>query len=269
LNLHRFLAGTLALVLITGFGAPAFAEPISVGGQISGIPEDVSTPSVDEFDIIFNGGSSNFDTQWAFNGFPIPSGVSQAVADDFVLNEDSFVTDVHFDIFIDVFPDPPVSYNVIFYDDDQGLPGNVIAERSAVGIHNMDLGQASFRVWFDLDVPVSLDGGVTYWLEINHPTLMAGWWTTDTQFGNSGAFRTTGPCCMDWTPFSDFGPPESSAINFVLTGHSTVVGGELLSIDSTSLILAGAQSFSWMIPVILSGIGIGLFVVSRNSLKLT
>ena len=44
-----------------------------------------------------------------------------------------------------------------------------------------------------------------------------------------------------------------------------VVGGEFLSIDSTSLILAGAQSFSWMIPLILSGIGIGLFVVSRKS----
>jgi len=43
------------------------------------------------------------------------------------------------------------------------------------------------------------------------------------------------------------------------------VGGELIPIEQTSLILAGAQTFSWMIPVILSGIGIGLFVVSRKS----
>ncbi len=43
------------------------------------------------------------------------------------------------------------------------------------------------------------------------------------------------------------------------------VGGELIPIESTSLILAGAQSFSWMIPVLLSGIGIGLFAVSRKS----
>ena len=42
------------------------------------------------------------------------------------------------------------------------------------------------------------------------------------------------------------------------------VGGELLSIDSTALVLAGAQSFSWMIPVTLSVLGIGLFVVSRK-----
>ena len=46
---------------------------------------------------------------------------------------------------------------------------------------------------------------------------------------------------------------------------SPVVGGEIIPIESTSLILAGAQSFSWMIPVILSGIGIGLFAVSRKS----
>ncbi len=46
---------------------------------------------------------------------------------------------------------------------------------------------------------------------------------------------------------------------------SIIVGGEFLPIDSTALILAGAQTFSWMIPVILSGIGIGLFVVSRKS----
>jgi len=44
-----------------------------------------------------------------------------------------------------------------------------------------------------------------------------------------------------------------------------VVGGELIPIETTSLLLAGAQSFSWIIPVVLSGIGIGLFVASRKS----
>jgi len=43
------------------------------------------------------------------------------------------------------------------------------------------------------------------------------------------------------------------------------IGGEIIPIESVSLILAGAQTFSWMIPVVLSGIGIGLFVVSRKS----
>ncbi len=44
-----------------------------------------------------------------------------------------------------------------------------------------------------------------------------------------------------------------------------IVGGDFLSIKTTSLLLAGAQTFSWMIPVILSVLGIGLFVVSRKS----
>ncbi len=46
---------------------------------------------------------------------------------------------------------------------------------------------------------------------------------------------------------------------------SELVGGEFSPIDSTALMLAGAQSFSWMIPVVLSVLGIGLFAVSRKS----
>ncbi len=42
------------------------------------------------------------------------------------------------------------------------------------------------------------------------------------------------------------------------------MGGELIPIETTSLILAGAQSFSWMIPLVLSGIGIGLFVIRKS-----
>ncbi len=44
-----------------------------------------------------------------------------------------------------------------------------------------------------------------------------------------------------------------------------VVGGEIIPIESTALMLAGAQTFSWMIPVVLSVLGIGLFVVTRKS----
>ena len=41
----------------------------------------------------------------------------------------------------------------------------------------------------------------------------------------------------------------------------TMIGGTMIPIDSTALLLAGAQSTaSWMIPVIVSAIGIGLAV---------
>jgi len=44
------------------------------------------------------------------------------------------------------------------------------------------------------------------------------------------------------------------------------VGGTFLPIDTTSLLLAGAQSISmWMIPVILAGIVVGVFVIKRRN----
>jgi len=45
-----------------------------------------------------------------------------------------------------------------------------------------------------------------------------------------------------------------------------VIGGQLLPLDTTALLLAGVQSVSmWMIPVVLSGIGIGIFVITRRN----
>jgi hypothetical protein len=43
-----------------------------------------------------------------------------------------------------------------------------------------------------------------------------------------------------------------------------IIGGEIIPIETISLLLAGSQSYSWMIPVILSGIGIGLFVFRKS-----
>ncbi len=43
------------------------------------------------------------------------------------------------------------------------------------------------------------------------------------------------------------------------------VGGTFVPIDQSALLLAGAQSVSmWMIPVILAGVGIGVFVIKRR-----
>ena len=95
-----------------------------------------------------------------------------------------------------------------------------------------------------------------------------------------GVDPSTGIIWVSETTFDGLGPQVltiDTAGNRVVIGSGVrevadldflpciVVGGESLSIDSTALILAGAQSFSWMIPVVLSGIGIALFVVSRKS----
>ncbi len=60
---------------------------------------------------------------------------------------------------------------------------------------------------------------------------------------------------------------QTSIIDWVYTTYfveDELVGGKLLPLDTTSLLLAGATSTTWMIPVVLSGIGIGLFVFSKK-----
>ena len=89
-------------------------------------------------------------------------------------------------------------------------------------------------------------------------------------FGNCAGIVTD---CNDLdTCTADSCDPTSGCVNVEIPacfpdngGNGQVIGGEIIPIEHTSLILAGAQSFSWMIPVMLSGIGIGLFVVSRKS----
>jgi len=43
------------------------------------------------------------------------------------------------------------------------------------------------------------------------------------------------------------------------------IGGDILPIDTLALLLLGFQSTTWLLPVVLSVIGIGIFVVSRKS----
>ena len=45
---------------------------------------------------------------------------------------------------------------------------------------------------------------------------------------------------------------------------AVAVGGEILPLVTTSLLLSGAQTFSWMIPVVISVLGIGLVLVRRR-----
>jgi len=56
-----------------------------------------------------------------------------------------------------------------------------------------------------------------------------------------------------------------TAMAFELSLLNVPIGGTFIPIDQTALLLAGVQSISmWMIPVILAGIGIGVFVIKRK-----
>ena len=55
------------------------------------------------------------------------------------------------------------------------------------------------------------------------------------------------------------------AITSMAPPPENIIGGKIIQINTTSLLLSYTQTFSWMIPILLSGIGIGLFAVSRRS----
>ena len=74
---------------------------------------------------------------------------------------------------------------------------------------------------------------------------------------NNGAFINNG-AVLDCGTISGNVFPLPGIVN------QCPVGGEMIPVDSTALLLAGTQSFSWMIPMILSGIGIGLVLVRRR-----
>jgi len=109
---------------------------------------------------------------------------------------------------------------------------------------------------FDFSPDVQLIAGNTYalqFLTVTPIVSMAISCNGLNEYDDGIAFQSSNPLAIcDWGFVTYFEEDE-------------VVGGEFLPIETTSLILAGAQSFSWMIPLVLSGIGIGLFVVSRKS----
>lgn len=88
------------------------------------------------------------------------------------------------------------------------------------------------------------------------------------QITSSGSADAWMANCLDGYPngdaYIDNGIIPTCDFIFITYFWDHAVGGESLSVDSSALILAGAQSFSWMIPVILSGIGIGLFVLTKS-----
>ena len=55
------------------------------------------------------------------------------------------------------------------------------------------------------------------------------------------------------------------SVNIIPCSAGAPVGSISIPIDSASMLVANTQSFSWMIPVVLSVLGIGLFAVTRKS----
>jgi len=259
LKIDKLLAGTLALVLVAGIASPAFAQELTVPSSSA----EPNRPQTDETDVIFNGGTSNFGSAFVVDD------PSFTFAEDFQLQEATTLRDVHVDVFQVIDFDAEFAY--IVYADAGGLPGAEIQSGNGVNEHREDtaggLPGLDFRYWFDLDNPLFLLAGTTYWIELtvtNSPnTFITGWYTTDTTFGN--AFARSDDGGITWFhPTSLF-----NNLNIVLTDKDDVVGGALLPIDSSALVLAGLQTSAiWMIPVLagVAGSAFGvLYIKSRRN----
>ena len=262
MKISRLLVVTLAIVLVSGIGIPAFAENLSLtdspGPPVSP-SEEIAQPS-DHDNSIFDGGAPDL-----VNAFEMTVAVE---ADDFELSEDQVLTDVHFwacDLDKPAWDGTTLQWWI--FADNAGLPGTIVDNGDGVVVNVNPTGRLvagicpEYEVDFDLDDPVPLTGGVRYWLGLHltdtFDTTFEYWENGSPGFGNPGV-ASVGGTFDNW---------QSTAPHraFFLTGHGDVVGGELLPIESTSLLLASAQSTTWMIPLVLSVLGIGLFVVSRKS----
>jgi len=142
--------------------------------------------------------------------------------------------------------------------DGQGLFGTILGTtQTHLGLPGVG---NNVLVHFDFPAPVPLTPGNshTFTLDLNNAADFSS--IRITHDGSTNSY----PAGITITNFG-LNPNLDFIFATLFEQQTQPVGGELIPIETTSLLLAGAQSFSWMIPVVLSVLGIGLFVVSRKS----
>ena len=251
MNIHKLLAGTLAIVLVSGIGIPAFAVDYKVS-PVDGpsVTRDNLLTPADHDNMIFNGGGPNLVNAYEFTFW--------VEADDFEFPEHMVLTDVHlWGCDLGTPWDGTIEWWV--FEDNAGSPGAIVDQGNGVLAGRTLTGEIiadtcdEYVMDFDLDHEVSLDGNVRYWLGLHmapdFTTVNGDYWElTDNAFGADG-MTSLGGTFDNW---EDFGVRFA----FFLTGHPPgVVGGDLLPIDNTALLLAGLQSSSVWILSSLAVIG--------------
>jgi len=116
----------------------------------------------------------------------------------------------------------------------------------------------------EVDIDASLCASVGVMVRIGDFGINQGIWNGEEIIDHMLSEGTVASCEVEFIVTHQSGVDTPIQLLSVRVVNPTPVGGELIPIESTALLLANTQTFSWMIPVILSGIGIGLFVVSRK-----
>jgi len=254
--MERFLAGTIILVLVTGILSPAFAQTMITGEGVVATTSSSFFETADHDDIIFDNGGDPVDI-----APPAHNIFNFVAAEDFIIDFDFEITDVHF-VSVDLTPDDfETEYGYFVFTDGGGEPGDVIASGVAQNVELGDRSENTRFVSFDLEAPVQLEANTIFWLGLESlGTASAVGWVFGTEgFGSQtlqSAFGT----------FDNWGNFNSNHAWFLITGKlTTVVGGELLPIDSTALLIAAAQSpAAWMTSITFAIIGVGAYIFTRN-----
>ncbi len=202
------------------------------------------------------------------NGDLLPPVTTAVSADDFMLTKDTILTDVHFETCeVDAVWDGTFQY--FFFEDNGGQPGNFIMQGNGINIEKNPVNFICFTYSIDFDTSFAAEGGIKYWIGFHfNSDFDPGNIFIETNNNVVGApcFISSSGTFDNWNQCDDNDPGDGDDILFHLTGHSPkLIGGTLIPIDSTSLILAGAQiTASWLVPVLVTGSGIGLALVRKS-----
>jgi hypothetical protein len=249
LAINRILVGFLALILI-GVVHPSHA-----------VTEE----------IIFQNGNTA-----GFLGFEIDR---FKIISDFMLDEDATLTDVHFVMTFSVDSrsfNRPIGYTI--FGDSSGSPDttNVIGSGTGVNMQMTELapGGTRFEVSFDLENPIALDANVRYWLglhiEPDYATISEDprWATTNADFDRPTWFTTSANIAS--LVGGNDGPwfQLTSKIQDDAGGNDQIIGGTIIPIESTTLLLAGMQTSTlWILPAISGMLGAGAYYIIARRKK--
>ena len=143
-----------------------------------------------------------------------------------------------------------------------GVPGAVLASDSPQNQVTSQIGTSTkWEVWFDLEDPFFADAGVKYWFGLTSTN-------SSVNFDSAWLFSLSGGFGSNTAGINP--PPPTWGITgkhswFLLSGHPPgVVGGELLPIDTTALIIGYSVLNAYWIAPIGIGIGVGVYLVKRK-----
>jgi len=258
LKINKLLVGTLALVLTAGFVSPSFAQQVGVPelGPVSegeSSAENISPPLHGNVDQNNPGPPITF-CQIPFAADPLLP--INHIGQEFEPTKDNLVAVEIELVQLQLVSAQPITVNIWDGFIGNGAPlGTTTQHTGLPGLNNVGI------VHFDFPAPVPMVPGNTYVIHMfpndNLQGLIWFWDATDNTYPDGSLICGGTITELDYIFSTFFGEDEP-----------VVVGGELLPIDSTALLLAGLQTSAiWILPVLVGAAGAGAYYIKTRMNK--